>query len=245
MNKEWISSQEKRRGELVMLFALSHRAFVNWCCLQLQVLLHTPLLYQLSLLQVSNSKVTLTRGSDGTELTRNRHLTDDSSIGSYKYEVSYYLATFTWTCSYVGYELTACDSVSQISCWHSCWVQELPVSDLNWKVGYPDWCSSVPPSYCPSCVWTWLLHHVAEASHERERVCVWGYVCGMWVCVSECVCVHTCTHTNTHICMQTHTHMHMIFFCDIWSLFLDTPVFEYESKLFIQNIATGEFCYRA
>jgi hypothetical protein len=45
-------------------------------------------------LQVSSSKVTLTRGSDSTELTRNRHLTDDSSIGSYKYEVSYYLLTF-------------------------------------------------------------------------------------------------------------------------------------------------------
>jgi len=29
------------------------------------------------------------------DLTRNRHLTDDSSIGSYKYEVRYYLDTFT------------------------------------------------------------------------------------------------------------------------------------------------------
>lgn len=46
-------------------------------------------------LQVSSGKVTLTRGSDGTDLTRNRHLTDDSSIGSYKYEVSYCLVTFT------------------------------------------------------------------------------------------------------------------------------------------------------
>ncbi|XP_021926195.1 mitogen-activated protein kinase-binding protein 1 isoform X3 [Zootermopsis nevadensis] len=36
--------------------------------------------------QVSSSKVTLTRGSDITDLTRNRHLTDDSSIGSYKFE---------------------------------------------------------------------------------------------------------------------------------------------------------------
>ncbi|PNF17421.1 hypothetical protein B7P43_G02967 [Cryptotermes secundus] len=36
--------------------------------------------------QVSSSKVTLTRGNDITDLTRNRHLTDDSSIGSYKYE---------------------------------------------------------------------------------------------------------------------------------------------------------------
>jgi len=56
-------------------------------------------------LQVSSSKVTLTRGSDSTDLTRIRHLTDDSSIGSYKYEVSYYLATFIWTFTYIGYEI--------------------------------------------------------------------------------------------------------------------------------------------
>ncbi|XP_069702772.1 mitogen-activated protein kinase-binding protein 1-like isoform X3 [Periplaneta americana] len=36
--------------------------------------------------QVSSSKVTLSRGSDITDLSRSRHLTDDSSIGSYKYE---------------------------------------------------------------------------------------------------------------------------------------------------------------
>lgn len=37
------------------------------------------------------SKVTLTRGSEMTELHhhhRNRHLTDDSSLGSCKYEVN-------------------------------------------------------------------------------------------------------------------------------------------------------------
>lgn len=56
-------------------------------------------------LQVSSSKVTLTRGSDGTDLTRNRHLTDDSSIGSYKYEVSYCLGTFMWTCTCIVYEI--------------------------------------------------------------------------------------------------------------------------------------------
>ncbi|XP_066991483.1 mitogen-activated protein kinase-binding protein 1 [Anabrus simplex] len=36
--------------------------------------------------QVSTGKMTLTRGSDGTDSARSRHLTDDSSIGSYKYE---------------------------------------------------------------------------------------------------------------------------------------------------------------
>lgn len=34
-------------------------------------------------------KVTMSRGNDLTDLHRNRHHTDDSSIGSYKYEVNF------------------------------------------------------------------------------------------------------------------------------------------------------------
>ncbi|XP_046980960.1 mitogen-activated protein kinase-binding protein 1 isoform X1 [Schistocerca americana] len=36
--------------------------------------------------QITTSKVTVSRSSDGMDLSRSRHLTDDSSIGSYKYE---------------------------------------------------------------------------------------------------------------------------------------------------------------
>jgi hypothetical protein len=82
--------------------------FYHHRCIDAAVITVSSHIWQCDL-QVSSSKVTLTRGSDGTDLTRNRHLTDDSSIGSYKYEVRYYLATFTYTCSHIDYELTACE----------------------------------------------------------------------------------------------------------------------------------------
>jgi len=40
------------------------------------------------------------------------------------------------------------------------------------------------------------------------------------------------------------THAHDIL-CDTLSFFLDTPVLEYKSKMFVRNIAIGEFCYKA
>ena len=121
MNKEWISSQEERRGETcnavcfitrsfceVMLPTtacpaglLAHTTVTNchyYRCTEATVSTVSSHIWQCDL-QVSSSKVTLTRGSDGTDLSRNRHLTDDSSIGSYKYEVRYCLATFVWTCA--------------------------------------------------------------------------------------------------------------------------------------------------
>jgi hypothetical protein len=68
---------------------LAHTSVTNchyYRCIEATVSIVSSHILQCDL-QVSSSKVTLTRGSDGTDLTRNRHLTDDSSIGSYKYEV--------------------------------------------------------------------------------------------------------------------------------------------------------------
>lgn len=41
-------------------------------------------------------KVTMTRGNDLSDIHRNRHHTDDSSIGSYKYEVNRAYLTFSF-----------------------------------------------------------------------------------------------------------------------------------------------------
>ena len=133
-------------------------------------------------LQVSSSKVTLTRGSDGSDLTRNRHLTDDSSIGSYKYEVSYFLATFSWTCTSVGYELTACDSVSQISCWHSCCYVFRSWLFQTWAGWLVILTAMV---FTPSHIASQLCMYMAAATCCRG----WSWMC---VCVCVCVCARAC-----------------------------------------------------